>query len=202
MATIKNVGDNLISKLKKSIGEIEDFQVQLSLGQAEAGDKYEEVKKKFNSFLHKSKLKFNEGKKKVSAFQTEVEELQVQLALGKADTLQNFNEQKKRIFNSMSKFEKKMENKVRSISAEEEEAIRHEMEKFKIKLEVLRVHYELGKLDAKDEFESRKHELADSITRIKSKFAASKKANSKKRQERHDELKASYKHMKKAFVKS
>ena len=58
--------DKVIGALRKSAIELEEFQVKATLGKAEAQDKYEEVKKKFNLFLHESEFKIkgikeNEG---------------------------------------------------------------------------------------------------------------------------------------------
>ena len=51
-----NFVDKVIVALRKSAVELEEFQVQATLGKAEAKDKYEEVKKKFNLFLHDSEF--------------------------------------------------------------------------------------------------------------------------------------------------
>ncbi len=202
MATEKKMGDNLITALRKSVSDLEDFQVQFSLGKAEAKDKFEELKKKFNEFLHSSKQKMAIGKEKKTQLHADFDDLQVQLQLGKAETLDLFLEQKKKIFSAISKFEKSMENKARKFTDDLDETIRHELEKFRIKMEVLRVQYELGKSDAKNEFEERKHELEANIAKLKAKFAGRKKVISRTRQIRHAELKEAYKHMKKAFVKT
>ncbi|HET6992401.1 MAG TPA: hypothetical protein VFJ43_13795 [Bacteroidia bacterium] len=200
--TEKRIGDNLISTLKKSINELEEFQVQIALGKAEAKDKFEEVKKKLNSFLHTTKQKINAGKIKAAGIRGDFEELQVQLALGKAESIEAFNEQKKKISYAISKLEKSLENKTLFLSAELDEKLRHEFEKFKIKMEVLRVQFELGKLDAKDAFEEKKHEFAEGLAFLKAKFEARKKASAKTRQLRHAEMKEAYKHVKKAFIQA
>ncbi|MDQ3111401.1 MAG: hypothetical protein M3R17_16060 [Bacteroidota bacterium] len=198
MAPSKRPGDNLIATLKKSIVDLEDFQVQLALGKAEATDKYEDVKKKFNRFLHTTKVKYLTGTK--AKVLGEFEELQVQLALGKADSLDTFNTQKKKIFSAISKLEKLVQNESRAINKEVAEGIHHEIEKFRIKLEVLRVHYESGKMDVKEEFETRKHEMAESVARLKTRFNVA--VSAQKRQERHQVLKKAYRDMKKTFVKA
>ena len=57
--------DKVISALRKTAVEFEEFQVQAALGKAEAQDKYEEVKKKFNLFIHDSEFKIKGLKKKL-----------------------------------------------------------------------------------------------------------------------------------------
>ncbi|MCX6310638.1 MAG: hypothetical protein NT084_03285 [Bacteroidetes bacterium] len=200
MATDKKVGDNLISTFKKSISDLEEFQVQFALGKAEAKEKYEEVKKKFNNFLHTTKANIALGKERKEKLQNDFEYLQVQLALGKAETLEVFNEQKKKIFSAINKLEKSIENKSKVFVGDLDEKIRHEVEKFRIKMELLRVQYELGKLNVTDQFEERKHELSESVAKLKAKFEGRKKVVAKTRQLRHQEMREAYKHMKKAFV--
>lgn len=202
MATQKKTGDRLISTLKKSISELEEFQVQFALGKSEAADVFEEVKKKFHKTIHNGKLKLIAGKKKITDLRPEFDELKLQLALGKADSKEAFNEQKKKIFTAISKLEKSFQNKSKSPVAEVEEKMRHEIEKFRVKVEILRVQFELGKLNAKEDFEKRKQELAHSIAKLKARFEAGKKAAVSRRIERHLEIKEAYKHMKKAFVKA
>jgi hypothetical protein len=197
MATTNKIGDNLVAILKQSVTDLENFQLQLALGKAEAADEYEKAKKSFHSFLHEAKLKYLPGKQKATKALNAFEELQVQLALGKADSIDLFTAQKKKIMTAVSKLEKFMAVKAKTVSAEVEEELRHELEKFRIKLEVLRVQYELGRMDARDEFESRKHEFADAVAKLRLKFNAA--TASQKRQERHDELKKAYRAMKKTF---
>lgn len=202
MATEKKAGDTLIATLKKSVSELEDLQVQIALGKAEAHDLFEDVKKKFNSFLHNAKQKITVTKEKKEKIRGDFDELQVQLALGKAETLELFNEQKKKIFSAISKLEKSIENKTSPFAKDVEEKVKHEVERFKIKAELLRVQYELGKMDAKDKFEAGKHEFAESLAKLKARFADQKKAAAKTRQLRHEEIKEAYKHVKKAFVQA
>ena len=49
--------DKVIGALRKTAIELEESRVQAALGKAEAQDKYEEIKKKFNLFIHDSRYK-------------------------------------------------------------------------------------------------------------------------------------------------
>ena len=49
--------DNVVETLRKAAVEMEELQVQAALGKAEAKDKFDEVKKKFNLVLHEAKAK-------------------------------------------------------------------------------------------------------------------------------------------------
>ena len=62
--------DKVIGALRKSATELEEFQVKAALGKAEAQDKYEEVKKKFNLFIHESEFKIKGIKDKIVELNT------------------------------------------------------------------------------------------------------------------------------------
>jgi hypothetical protein len=200
MATIeKKIGDKLISGLKKSATELEDFQVQLALGKAEAKDKYEELKKKFNSSIQRLKGKLGTAERKsVRNLVNDMEELQVQLALGKAETRDLFNEQKKKVFRAFNKLDKNLQ--VFPLLTETDEKLRHEMEMFRIKMELLDLHYALGAMDVKDKYEEKKKEIEQAIAKAKAKYAARRAEARKKSNVRHEELKEAYRHLKKAFI--
>jgi hypothetical protein len=200
MATIeKKIGDKLISGLKKSATELEDFQVQLALGKAEAKDKYEELKKKFNSSIQRLKGKLGTAERKsVRNLVNDMEELQVQLALGKAETRDLFNEQKKKVFRAFNKLDKNLQ--VFPLLTETDEKLRHEMEMFRIKMELLDLHHALGAMDVKDKYEEKKKEIEQAIAKAKAKYAARRAEARKKSNVRHEELKEAYRHLKKAFI--
>ena len=58
--------DKIVEALRRAAIEMEELQVQATIGKAEAEDKYEEVKKKFNSFVHESKFRLKIGQEKAS----------------------------------------------------------------------------------------------------------------------------------------
>lgn len=89
--------DKVIGALRKTAVELEEFQVQAALGKAEVQEKYEEVKKKFNLFIHDSESKVKSIKEQIEELNTKFDELRVQLALGKAETKEIFKKQKKTI---------------------------------------------------------------------------------------------------------
>ncbi|MBI3512445.1 MAG: hypothetical protein HY064_17430 [Bacteroidetes bacterium] len=194
-------GEKFATLLRKAATGIENLQVQLSLGEAEAADKYEEVKKKFNSFLHNAKAKIGtQSRRAANDLRAEVDELQVQLSLGKADSRDKFEEQKKKISKSMDKLERKIKSAEKASGFEEE--LLHEIETMRIKLEVIRIHYALGQMEALEEFENKKHDLSEMLAKTKAKVAVKKEEFAKKRQRRYAEIRESYKHLKKAFVKA
>ena len=63
--------DKVIEALRKTAVELEEFRVQAALGKAEAQDKYEEVKKNFNLFIHDSEHKVKGIKVKIEGWKCE-----------------------------------------------------------------------------------------------------------------------------------
>ncbi len=196
--TTAKIANTLISGIKKAQIELEEFQLQLALGKAEVKDKYEETKKKFNKLLHETKLKVNELKGGKDELQTRLEELQLQLTLGKADTIDAFNEQKKKITRALNNLEKELENN--PFTAEVHAKLQHEIERFKIKLEILRLHFELKKVDIKEEFEVKKADFLKQVEKMKEKISGNKSTAFSKAENFSTEIKNAYKHLKKAFV--
>lgn len=197
MAATKQAGDALIDALKKATNGLEQFQVKLALGKAEAKDKFEELKTDFKKVVQKAKTNIARVHPYIDEFKADVEHLQVQLALGKAETKDAFDAQKKKIVAAINRFEKRLQELPRLTAADE--AIRHELELFRMKLEVLQLHYHLGMMEAKDEFEKRKKEFSDRIAKLKAERAAAKKVAAADIEARKKELKRAYAHVKKAF---
>ena len=99
--------DKIVKALRKSANEMEDFKVDADKGIAEAKDKYEEVKKKFNLFIQDSESKIK-AEEKIDDINTKFDELRVQLALGKAETIEGFIKQKKQLLLTLHELEVKI----------------------------------------------------------------------------------------------
>ncbi len=191
--------DKVVDSLRKAAIEIEEFQVQAALGKAEAHDAYEGAKKRFNKFIHESKSKAREGKEHVNEINTKLDELRVQLALGKAETKEKFREQKKLLLNSLHELEFKIKSnpKVSKMYA----FMQIEIEKFKVKLDVLEEKFEEGKEGAKIAFEKRKAEFNEFINGVKAKYDSEKKQETKW-EHFQTELSEAFTHLKRAFEPS
>ena len=131
--------DKVIGALRKSAVELEEFQVKAALGKADAQVKYEEVKKKFNLFIHDSEFKIKGIKEKIEELNTKFDELRVQLALGKAETKEIFKKQKKQLLLILHDIEVKIKtnetlNRMYALTL-------IEIEQFKIQLEILEQKY-------------------------------------------------------------
>lgn len=192
----KHFMDSVAESLRKAANEIEELQVKATLGKAEAQDKFEEVKKGFNSFIHESKTKIKVGKNKIDDINTKFDELLVQLALGKAETKDAFKKQKKQLLLTLHDIEVKIKSNetLNRIYA----FVLIEIEKFKVQLDVLEEKFKEGKATAKISFEKGKKDFNDFIEKIKTKYS---KDEETKWEHFQTEVSEAFVHLKQAFVK-
>ncbi|WP_347925612.1 hypothetical protein [Pontimicrobium sp. SW4] len=191
--------DKVIGALRKTATEIEEFRVQTALGKAEAQDKFEEVKKKFNLFVHDSEYKIKAVKEKIDELNTKFDELRVQLALGKAETKEVFKKQKKQLLLTLHDIEVKIKtnktlNRMYALTL-------IEIEQFKIQLEILEQKFNKNKVGAKDTFEKGKKDFNSFIDKLKGKYAK-KKPEETKLEHFQNEISEAFYHFKNAFSKS
>jgi hypothetical protein len=197
METLRNsLLNKTIYGLRKAALELEEFQLQLALGKAEASEVYEDMKKRFNEVVQDVKLKLD---KSISSenLKTKLEELQLHLALGKAVSKEIFYLQKENILKAIHDIENKL--RVNEVGAELYAKVNAEIEKFKIKMEILALRYELGNLETKEGLEARKKDFARKVEEIKQKFSES--ALDEKMEQISTEIKKAYVHLKEVFTK-
>lgn len=186
--------DKVVDALRKAAVEMEEFQVKAALGKAEAREKYEESKKKFNLFIHEAKFKVNSGKEKLDEFHAKLDELRVQLALGKAETTDVFKEQKKNLLSLLHQIEVEIKSNqnLRRLYA----ILLIEIEMFKVQLEILEDKFDEGTAEAKTSFEKGKKQFDKFIDELKSRY-------NKKEETRWEhfqgEISEAFSHLKKAF---
>jgi hypothetical protein len=187
--------DNVVETLRKTAIEIEELQVQATLGKAEAVEKYKEVKKKFNTVLHEAKAKIETGKEKVDDIDTKFDELRVQLELGKADSIDSFREEKRKLLSKLHEIEVKIKTnkQLNRLYA----FVLLEIEKFKLNLSILEQKFEQGKEGTKTSFEKGKLEFNQFIETIKSKHG---KEETTKWEHFQSEVSEAFTHFKKAFT--
>lgn len=194
--------DTFIDGARKALIELEALRVQAALGKAEARDAFEVAKKKFNDFIVEAKIMYgnakNQAQEKSNELQTIFENLQLQLALGKAETRDIFEEQRKKITPILNELEELI--KRNKTASEFYAKLQMEVHKFKIKLEILKLRYELNKLDAKDEFESRKVEFSKKLDEIKKRIELKSSTSKDKWEVFREEIAEAYQHLQKAFA--
>jgi predicted nucleic acid-binding Zn-ribbon protein len=190
--------DKVIDALRKTAVNLEELQVKAALGKADAKDKYEEIKKDFNLFIHESEFKIKGVKQNMEELKTKFEELRVQLALGKADTIDVFKKQKKQLLTTLHEIEVKIKsnetlNRMYAVSL-------IEIEQFKIQLEILEQKYKQDKKETKSSFEKGKDEFNAFIDKFKEKYG--KKKEETKFEHFQNEISEAFTHFKNAFSKT
>ena len=199
METVENVHfvDKVVKALRTAAVELEELQVQAALGKAEATERYEDIKKKFNNFIHESRINYEAGKDKVEDLHTKFDELRLQLALGKAESLDVFKEQKKQLLATIHEIEVKIKtnerlNKVYAF-------LLIEFEKFKAQLELLEQRFEKGRDGASASFEKGKEEFNAFIEKMKERYG--KESDETRWEHFQTEISEAFSHFKHAFSK-
>jgi hypothetical protein len=148
----KPILERVAEKLIQAQQELDELAVQLALGKAEAKDKFEEVKADFKARV--SEFKFTTIGKilgmAAERMQAHVDELEEHLSEGKADTRDIFEAQINRILETLKAFEAEVKERLpKSVNVT---LFQYEVEKFKLKMAILRLRYELNRIELRDEF--------------------------------------------------
>ncbi len=146
--------------INKAEAEIDELKLKISLGKMNGADLFEEMKKDLHTAFHKISHEIKSESRELSEnIIKNIEELQLQLALGKADALDAYEDQKKKINQAIHLLEHEIRDTRSKLSYEAKLKIQNELEMFRLKMEVLQIRYELGRLDLKDSVENRKQEF-------------------------------------------
>ncbi len=195
------ISEKIRNVIAKTQQELEEFILQLSLGKADASVKYEEMKKEFRKKISEWKLTVSKLKKiskqEILDMKSKLEELELQLTLGKAEAMDAFSEQKKKITKVLHQLEDVAKN-----NPELKDSIRdfeNEIEKFKLKLEILAVKFEMKKIIVSDDFKkamlSTKVKIDKYFTGLEQRMETAKLKYS----DFSNEIKMSYNHLREAI---
>ncbi|HRK53199.1 MAG TPA: hypothetical protein PK185_04740 [Cyclobacteriaceae bacterium] len=178
--------------------EIDDLALQLSLGKAEAKEKFEGIKKEFRNNIGEFRRLLEETPHKLITpeIKKKVQELEVQLALGKAETKEEFEEQRKKLLRSIALIEKSIKKWLKNVDFPP--SIESEMEKFKLKLEIVRLKYSLKKFELRDDFKEHMRNAKMEIEKNTSKAKSKLQIGKRKYEDFADEISSAYDHLKKA----
>jgi hypothetical protein len=191
--------DRAVDFLRKAAVELEEFQVQASLGKAEIEDSYEDAKKKFNQFVHEAKFKVKQGEEAYEDLRATFDALMVQLNLGKAETLDAFKEQKQNILLKLHDLEVKI--KTNETLNKLYDYMLLDIEMFKVKLEILETKLEEGTDRFKANYAEGKKEFLDFVEQMKRKYQNKEEATETQWEHFQGEMTEAFKHFKQAFTK-
>lgn len=107
---MEHIGDNLILFLRDTATQLEELQLQTSLGIAELSEKLEGLKKDSIKKYQQAKADINanidRGENKWNDIKSKLEHLELQLSLGKAETIEKYEAQKKELIAAFSDIKK------------------------------------------------------------------------------------------------
>ncbi len=191
---LNQVGEKLVRVQQ----ELDELALQLSLGKAEARDKFEELKVEFRDKVGALKLQLHQSEETIrpEVLRT-LEEFELQLALGKAETKDRFHEQKIKILHSLNTLEQAWTEWIKTLDSN---FFTHEAEKFKLKLEILRLRFDLKAFEMKDAYRGTMPALRRELERIHHRLQQRMKSGSARYDDFADELSLAYKHLKKAVT--
>lgn len=147
---LKTVADNLLALQQ----EIDELTLQFALGKAEAKQTYAAIKKDLVASMHtwRNALK---GHLSLEA-QVRLDDLEAQLIKAMAETPELFEKQRHHILALIQEIEKDF--KIWWEKTEKTHHLEYEFEKFKLKLEILRLHFTVKKFEIKEGF---RHAMSD-----------------------------------------
>lgn len=186
----------IAKKLLKAQQEVDDMAVQMALGKAEAKEKFEEVKADFKKRLAELKENFDTISQQENLM-TKIENLEGLLNTGLAEGKPAFETQKKKIFSALAAVESEVKEKINSIPTGDD--FIHEIEKFKLKTEILRLKFGLKKFELKEDFRTSMDEARKKIKSITTGVKNKIKLGKAKYSDFSDEVHLAYKHLRKAL---
>jgi gas vesicle protein len=201
MATSSQAGftDQMIQVLDRLRIEMENFRLQAALGKMDAADKFEELKKEYVPVIRQAIAALESGQTTLRAraeeFRPELEHLLVQLALGKAELIGAYEQQKARILAAVRKAEQHLgwDDLTNPVTGK---SLRHEFERLKLNVELMRLRYELKKLDTEEEWNNR---VVAVFEHWKEKIRENREDWDKRAEKVMEEMQHAYDHIRKAI---
>jgi hypothetical protein len=143
--------------------EIDELALQLSLGKSEAKEKLEEVKKEFIKGINtlKKSLQSALDQPIPLALKMKFEAVELQLQVGKVQSKESFDSQIKLLIVATIALEEEIRSLVHKM--EVKGYFGHEIEKFLLKLEILRLKFGIKKFEIKEGFRSEMATVRKSI---------------------------------------
>lgn len=157
---------SLADRLVEAQQEIDELTLQLALGKAEIVVKYEEIKMEFRHRLtnFRNSLKRHESASLYKEMISRLDHLEDRLNFDKAENRVMFAAQRKFILKSLRAFEDAVQKVLpHNLDAQ---YFMNEIENFKLKMEILRLKFELKRFTIRDEIKSNSVEVRKRVTKL------------------------------------
>jgi ElaB/YqjD/DUF883 family membrane-anchored ribosome-binding protein len=164
--TEKTVLLNMADRLIDTQREIDELTLQLALGKVEVMEKYEDIKREFKYRIDnfRNSLKNHQSVHLYKDMISRLDLLQERLNLDKADSRETFVAQRRFILKSLFAFEDAIRRSLPD--SHDVQHIISEIENFKLKLEIVRLRFELKRFVIKDEIKSNADEVRRRVSKL------------------------------------
>ncbi len=179
---------------------LEEMQMQFSLGKMDASESFEKQKDQLRGMLVSMKENIDKAndlaEDKATEMRTKLEELRLQLALGKADGMEAFELQRKKIELAMHEFYQAGKQQFSGNYEKGLEMFDRQSEAFKTGLDIVKIQYNLAKMDAKEEVEEKKKELNEKIVELNNQFKSMQSTAMENMEDMNRQLRENFEKMK------
>jgi hypothetical protein len=181
--------------------EIDELALQLSLGKSEAKEKLEEVKKEFIKGINtlKKSLQSALDQPIPLALKMKFEAVELQLQVGKVQSKESFDSQIKLLIVATIALEEEIRSLLHKM--EVKGYFGHEIEKFLLKLEILRLKFGIKKFEIKEGFRSEMATVRKSIESFRENAKKLKALPAAAYDDIKTEISSNYKSLKNAISK-
>lgn len=158
LSAFKAVADSLVHNIRT---EWRDLKSKWAPLEADVIDRFEAMKQSFSSSLHQIEKQVagwkDTSQEPLQDIRRLMDELRLQLSLGKAEGLEAFEEQKQKITDTWKKLRNRLED--RSEFAHMESDLKKELMEWRIKMDMMKIQFSLGKMELKDRWKDIYEEL-------------------------------------------
>lgn len=183
--------------IQKAQTEIDELRLKIALGKMNGADLFEDMKHELKESLHEFRTEVDSKKQEVAETLNEkLANLHLQLALGKAEVLDVYEEQKSIILKTITQLESELVENRDQLHSDVRMKIQNELEKFRLKMEILQIRYELGKIDLKDNIDEKKEKFKKEFEQL---IANVKDETSEQLAEYGKDLKEAYEKLRKSI---
>jgi hypothetical protein len=181
--------------------EIDELALQLSLGKSEAIEKFEEVKKEFVRGISTLKKSVQSALDQPIplALKMKFEAVELQLQVGKVQSKESFDSQIKTLIAATIALEEEIKSLLHKM--EVKGYFGHEIEKFLLKLEILRLKFGIKKFEIKEGFRSEMATVRKSIESLRKNAKKLKALPAAAYDDIKTEISSNYKSLKNAINK-
>ncbi len=192
--------DDMLDTGKEKMAQLktwlEELEVQLALGKAEAKEMIEKERKNLSLYMQEQRKRMKEAEERFEDGKADLiekfDKLEDRLSKDMADNKEDFDAQKRDILEAIYELEQMIKDKYGMM----EEDMREQLDHFKTKLDGYRVQLALGKYDMEDALEEKKAEIRSAVTGVRERM---RKETPNKLEIISDEVGIAADHLKKAL---